>query len=259
MSGNFDQQKRTVITAFNNVVRQSALAGTVELQRLVLAVDQLLTQAGPGGALELGPLRTALRELGAPEEAIAEAFLALKSREDSLGVPVSLPAEVEALPEATRNKLLDAYAKRGKSGAAERRDAHTPRERPAPPLPKAGASKARLPKAGPAKSAGGVNRALLVALAVVVLAGVGITVFAAQTAPDQARQLSVSDPSALPCSELRANHGTAVCRMSVQAFEAESEDSLRTRVDATKRALKAEGVQRLLIQTIEDSKYRGRY
>lgn len=251
MSEPFDQQKRTVITAFNNVVRQSSLAGAVELQRLVIAIDQLLTRAGPGAPLDLAPVRHLLLDLKASEDAIAEAFLALKSRADSLGVPVVLPPEVEGLPDAKKQRLLDAYHKRAQP-AGERRE-KKPAE-PAHPSPDAPASRR------PAKaSGGGANRGLIAALVVVVIAGVGITVYSSQTAPAGPQPVSVSVPDGLTCVALEANHGTAVCRMTTQSFEALSADERQQRAQATKKALQAKGVQRLLLQTVEDRRYRGTY
>ena len=261
MSIPFEQQKRTLMTAVGSVVRQTSLGGIVPVQALVVAVDRLLSQAGPGVPLDLAPLRALLLEWRAPEDAIAEALLALKSKEPLLGIPLVLPPEIEQLPEAQKQAILAEYLANSQPITLERalqRTGATPKSSD-PTLPKASTSTQGFTPPPPTRIGGAANRKLLVGLGGLLLAGLLVTVVSKGTAPEGAKEVQLAIPDGLSCVKLVMNHGTAVCRMSQSAYAAETVESLRTKAEATKQALGAQGVKRLLVQTLEDSAYRGSF
>lgn len=251
MTGNFEQRKRAISTAFSSVVRYSALAEAIQIQSLIAPLDQLLSHCGPEGPLDLGPLRELLLGAGVQEEPIAEAFLALQHRQEMLGIALRIPPEVERLSDTKKRKLLHAWQRRAQpttspgmrvpvesSGEADPA-ASAPVEGPVPVAPQTG------PRKG-----------LWVVLALVLVAGGGVTAYSQMTAPPTAETVVVQDPKGLICSQLRVNQGTAVCSMSKEAYDMDTTAARKARAAATKKALADRAVTKILIQV--DGKLVGR-
>lgn len=97
-----------------NLMRTSALADKVDISLVTAFVTENWDKLFADGTLDLKPMHDALLAMGKVTSAeVAGLLLFLKKREGKLGVAVKLPMEVQRLPEATRERLLDDVMKIG--------------------------------------------------------------------------------------------------------------------------------------------------
>lgn len=279
MNASSGPNNRVFLTAFNQIVRLSSLAEAVQLQRLGLAVDQLLARLPPEAPVPLEPLQQILREWNAPDDAIAEAFLALRSREDLLGRAVALPASVEGLPETRKTQLLQAYARRLARQGADvsgpvRAAAGASRSAPSAATATSNSTKEKEPasagNAAPAKRprsksgpriAGAIprtNTALLALCVLLILGAVGMSMYTNQTAPQTFEPIQLDINNGIGCVSIRKNGSTAECIVSKMLYETMAENRVEERAAATKKALAPRGVDRLIVRT-DDGVLRGSY
>lgn len=277
MNASLGPNNRVFLTAFNQIVRLSSLAECVQLQRVGLAVDQLLSQLAPDAPLPLAPLHQMLREWNAPDEAIAEAFLALKSREDLLGRAVVLPPGVEGLSEAKKSQLLQAFARRaarqGGDVSGPVRAATGASRAPAPSAPAEQRAHEGQPRAkdeprtkrpkgksgpGLAGAIPRTNTALLALCVLLILGAVGMSLYTSQTAPQTFEAIQIDINNGIGCVSIRKNGSTAECVVSKMLYETMAESRVQERAAATKKALAPRGVERLIVRT-DDGVLRGSF
>lgn len=226
---------RNAINAFGNILRQSALADAADVQQLLITLEHLLTRMPPEGPLDLRPLRDLLLESKVPDDAITEAFVALDHRQSQHGIPLLLPPHVENLPEAKRAKLIDAWTTRG-GGSPRAQESLKNQKAPGPEAP------VKNPKAQPSQ----VGRLLGVLLLVLIVGG-GALAYQRSSGGVRAERVSVSDPDALSCTELKVNGAVAMCSMGADLWQYNQQPSLKQRADKTKQSLAPRPVTSILL------------
>lgn len=259
----FSEQKRGLVFAMSNVLRTSRLIDMINTQEAAANFAMLLDRQKPGQPIDLTPWYEYLTvHKQCPTEAVDEAVLFFKSREGRFNVTFVLPKALAALDETTKNRIVSEFITRGATsgtfvglgGDSSRRAADEPKStKPATlmsPPTRSGAAKKPLP----------TMKILLGALAAVIVGGVGVTVWVGQGAPPEAATLTITDAGALPCAEVRANAGWAVCRMRVADFERHPRVELNKMAAVTKAAAGKMGYERgLHVVTIEDGKLRATF
>lgn len=247
------QRKRSVITAFNGVVRTSALKDhDVGQQQLAILLDHLLDDAGDA-AVDLGPVYEHLKARGVEDDPIGEALLAFREREDTLGVVFSLPPPLAHLSNERKQRLLARYHKR-------QRPSRTATPPPGQSAAKsAAATGATQPVPAPSPPAQLRSKVLAAALVGVVLLAAGFFVWRAQTAEPAPVAVVIDDPMALPCDRLEGNQTTLVCWMSQQTFTRLGPAERDARGKATRSAGKGLGYSKVLVLSTEDRRVRAVY
>jgi hypothetical protein len=237
----WNQTRRSIIHAFNNVARTSALKDEeIGQQKLVMLLDGMLNEAGPDGTLHLGPIVQYLKDLAVNEDAIYEGILVFHDPANSAGYRSELPPELERLPQHRKNQLLSRYEKRQ---AGHKR----PQAAPASKGGEGSELAQRVANAQPPEQKR--KRALAVAFVLTIALGVGLQVYRTQTAPPAASKVVIDDPLALSCDELLGNQGLLICRMSKSAYNALSQTERKSRGEATMAAGATLGYQKLLVMT----------
>lgn len=250
--------RQNLVMAFNNVLRTSALVGTVDLQRAGLAFSMLLEQHEIG-PLELQPLYEWLRQNGGEEDPVAEVLVFMKSREHRFGISMDLPPNLATLPKQRVDEMILAFTSRGatsgtRTGAGlgnsasgtfkvpDRTSSDT-HQKPAglaapPPLAY---------EPAPSKSSGSSRRALYVFLGVVVLAGVinaGLLIFGGEPAPVTA---TLKDSAGLTCTKAIISKQVLLCDAPPGFFKQNSDAAVTTKATITLNEVKAQGAQRVMV------------
>ncbi len=245
-----DSQKQNLVLAFTNVLRTSSLAGSVDIQRASMAFSTYLADVvAPPVALE--PLYTYLIDQGAPEPAVREVIVFLKSREARFGIPLDLPPALAALSADDQQKIVSTFAQRGTTSGTFAGRAIPPAATPptAPPKDR-GAEPFGKKKGDPPKR----TPVLVGVLGVLVLILIGSLV-ANEVSRDPPPAAVNLDPAGLPCEEPVVSKGTVICRVSVAGFlKKKSPEAIAAKGAITKASALANGAQRVLVLGVEDSK-----
>ena len=252
-----EQQQQSLLSAFNNMLRASGLAGHVDAQRTALAFSSILAETEAGQPVDLGPLYDFLIvNLHAPEPAVREAMVFFQSREARLQVSMKLPAALEALSEAERNELIAAFSARGAHSGVRTSDHNAPRSLQAGRTSTPQSSPAPLP--GPSGSPDGAGKTTrrLVGLLVVVLVGGGVLMAVQQLTKVEVVSLQLYEPAGLPCASVQGSGSVVVCTVPTSWLNAEPAEAVQARGQITKAAAEQKGYKRLLVYTAEDNKLR---
>jgi hypothetical protein len=142
-----------------NLMRTSSLADKVDISLVTAFVSENWDKLFQDGTLDLKPMHDALLAMGKVTSAeVAGLLLFLKKREGKLGVNVKLPMEVQRLPEATREKLLDDVMKIGVQSGVTLVGLQRVKDREAlNPLPMPTAPRPAPPPAAPTHRAAGLT------------------------------------------------------------------------------------------------------
>lgn len=244
-----DSQKQNLVLAFTNVLRTSSLAGSVDIQRASMAFSTYLADV-VDAPVALEPLYAYLLDQGAPEPAVREVIVFLKSRESRFGIALDLPPALAALSADDQQKIVAGFAQRGTtSGTYAGRAVPAATPPTAPPKDKGaepfGKKKGDPPKRTP------VLAGVLVVL-VLVLIGSLVANELTRDPPPAAVNL---DPAGLPCDQPVVSKGTVICRVSVAGFlKKNSPEAIAAKGAITKASALAIGAQRVLVLGVEDSK-----
>ncbi len=252
--------RQNLIMAFNTALRSSTMVGIVDTQRAGLAFGALLERSGDSGGIELGPLYDFLIEQKAPQSAVIEVIVFMKSRESRFGVTMTLPPQLSTFTQEDIDSVAQAFTTRGASGgiragqsAQQAGQASPVRSQPvSQPTPSTSEFGAAAAEPNPARR----QRHLLVALAVFAVLGVASLVYNLATAMPPPTPLVLVDPSGLPCVTPVGTSSTVICRMSKALFEAEAPQAIDARGAITRAAVRAQGYTRVLLYTDEDNKLR---
>lgn len=257
-----ESQRQNLVMAFNNVLRTSALAGVVDLQRAALGFSALLDQVPPGAPIPLEPLYDFLIEQKGPEPGVREVIVFMKSREGRFGVTMELPPKLAALSEEETNKLIVAFTNRGASsgtyaGKSIEGSGATAKKTPTGSTPlntvntPAGGTPAAKQKPKPSMPTQTKLGIVLAVLATVLIANL---IFNAATAVPPPAPLTLVDPAGLPCKEaFVAAEGSVICRVPA-AFFKNPQSVIDAKAAVTHAAIKAQGLGQLFVYTIEDGK-----
>lgn len=109
----FEEQKRNLISAFANLLRSSALAGKVNIQKMQVFFGQSIQNIQPGSVIPLSGIYQALLNEGAAAHDAQAALLFFKKREARYQVIFQLPNEILQLSEAQQQELLTQFSKSG--------------------------------------------------------------------------------------------------------------------------------------------------
>jgi hypothetical protein len=247
--------QQNLITAFNTVVRTSALAGKIDQQRTSLAFAAMLQNLpGDGRVVPLVPVYEFLLQQRAPEHAVREVLVYLKSREGRLGVTLQLPRELESMSEEERGRLLMAVAARGQTGGTFPGVSRTAAEpEPPPPAEKPAPTTGFVPpkktQTG-AGAGGGPPRALIVALVLCVVGLGGSVAYNQLTKQPGLPQLAINDPNGLPCVELLDAPSAFLCFVHDDFLAATPKDALKTRAETTRATAVARGFAHRPVQVL---------
>ncbi len=255
-----DATKKSLIMTFNSTLRSSGLVGAVDFQRAALAFGTLL-ESTKGNTIDLGPLYVFLTEQGGSDDAVSEVLVFMKSKESHFNVSMTLPKKFAALsPEQTElmvlainNRMTAASNFDVGTGSNRRPTTQMPPE-PPPPPPAAATDFGKQNK-----SLGRLSPQLKVALGfAVVVGGLGVVNLAydAANAPPPPQPLVFNDSAGLPCIKFVLAGTTAICRMPLEKFKADSPEAFDARGAITKTFVASKGAQKLLVYTDEDNKLR---
>ena len=251
-----DTQRQNSLTAFNNMLRLSDLAGVVDLQRTAMVFSALMEQTPEDQGLPLGFLYDFLLEQKAPAEAVAEMLVFLHSREERIGLKMDLPPKLAELSEEDRNKLILLFAARGQNSGAQ------PTKSPEPPIQAPSANAANPRPEGPyAKNRKNNNtsksttRLAVVAFSLLATL-VGNRVYLKMTSEPGPVPLRFNDPGGLPCLIAEGTKGIAMCTVS-KAFADKTDVSVfAAKGSLTAAAARALGYKQVMVFSQEDSKLR---
>lgn len=259
----FEEQKRGLMFAMTNTLRTSRLVDMINVQEAAAAFGMLLNQQKAGAPIDVTPFYEWLVEQKkVPADAVAELLLFFKSRESRYQTTIKLPAALESASEAEKARIVSQFVQRGATSgtyaafnAGELKDLREAAKRP-PSV--SGPAPVAPPPARAAKRGAGRPRALLGGLAVVAALGAGATIWVNQTAPPKAAALVVTDAGALPCAELTANDGYALCRLRSADAARLSAADLKKAAEITKAAVQRQGATRgLHVFTLEENRHVG--
>jgi hypothetical protein len=245
-----DSKKRDVISNITTLLRQTKLAGNVDMQRMGLAFSMVLDNVDAGEPIDLQSLYDWLtREAKVDERAVVEMCVVLKAREHRLGVEFKVPAKLQSLSADVVEKILDKFnAGAGKSATWDRKDTA---KSPGPSSP------GFVPgKKTPVKRIAGADPRMLVVLGVLLVAMIGWYAYYLGTKTPPLQEVKLTDSSGLPCTSLKVNTKTAFCEIPAELYNKEGE-ALRARAEITKAELKrTRGVESLWVMTVPDHKTR---
>lgn len=254
------QTKRDLINAFAMIIRTSPLAGQIEQQPLLMALDQILSAQAGRPTINLGPLNDYLiNEAKADPDSVTAALLFFQSRQERWGVVMELPPPIATLPPAKREEILAGFASRGAtSGTYAGRDVgQRARAAAQPEQPEVKSPPAPSPKK-PGGSGGGLSKPLVAGLVLVLVAGVASVIFNSQNA-------SLSDPQPvkgwvlerglLPCEDPpRVRKPYAFCVITKADREKLDAKELEAMVENTHKHFARQGFTRLQVTEKETGK-----
>jgi hypothetical protein len=246
-----DSVRQNLLMNFTAALRSSALVGVVDFQRAALAFGTVV-EGSEGGVVELGPLYAFMVQQGAPELAVAEVILFMKSREERFGVIFNLPSALASMTPEQIDSVVQSYLARS-----------SPRPTQGAPLPlpethrETASTQVGQTKFGGKNGYGArkTNR-LLTVLAVASIASVANFMFSALTRSPPPVPLNLTDPAGLPCMEPIGSNGAVVCFVPMAFYAKETKEGLDARAQVTKAAVSVRGFRRILVLTKEDSRLR---
>jgi hypothetical protein len=242
--------RQNLVTAFNTVLRTSALAGKIDQQRTSLAFAAFLDNLpDDSNVVPLGPLYDLLLQQKAPEPAAREVIVVLQSREARFNVRFELPPQLRSMSEEERAKIVLMASAVG-----------------APPTPRGAAPAPEVPSAPPAAPTGfvpdkkrkgdakGQRQGLVVGLVVALVGLGGSLAYDQATRLPAPQQLSLNDASGLPCVEMLAVPSAFLCFVN-DAFVAKTpREALKTRADVTRAGAVAKGFAARPVQVLSFEK-----
>ncbi len=252
--------RQNLMTAFNNVLRTSALVGKIDHQRTSLAFAALLQNLPDGSVVvPLQPIFDFLIEQKAPEAAIHETLAYLHSRGGRFGVSFALPASLQKLSEEEHSRLVLAMAARGPVGAGASSSTAPPSPSPSrsaapsPPTPASPAptadprsAKKRKKQSTPEEK----TRRLLGILALSAVGLVGSILWNNVNKADVPGQITIEDPQSLPCVTLLDASHAFMCYVHDDFLNATPEPAIKMRAEALRRVAVARGKPSRPVQII---------
>ena len=232
--------------AFGNVLRTSALSGVVDFQRAALAFGTLLERSDDSGVIDLGPLYGFMMEQGAPEHAVVEVIVFMKSREARFNIQMTMPARLSSLTPEEFDSIVLAFTSRGANSGTragtpgpERRDASSSGASPgtgASPSPSPSPS-SPTSSAGDHSCSGAKNKFLLGVLGLVAVLAVANVVYGQLTKEPPPEPQQLVDPAGLQCTSAVISKTTLICKMPRARFMAEPPEAMKARGQLTKTAV----------------------
>lgn len=250
------------MTAFNMVLRTSALAGKVDHQRTSLAFAAVLQNLpDDGNVVPLGPIYDFLLQQKAPEAAVREIVVYLKSREGRFGVTMQMPAQLQSMSDEERGRILLAVAARGQSGGTfPGMTKSAPEPEPPPPAhDKADAPGGFVPEKKAKGDATNAHKRLVVALVVCVAGLVVNLVYAHATKAPAPQLLALNDANGLPCVELLDVPAAFICSVHEDFLAATPRDDVKARAEVTRADAVARGLPSRPVQVLSFEKRELRY
>ncbi len=254
--------------AFGNVLRTSALTGVVDFQRAALALGTLLEHSGDSGVIDLGPLYDFLMEQGAPEHAVVEVIVFMKSRQSRFNVEMTMPARLANLNQQDFDSIVLAFTSRGANsgtravppgpgprelGAPTGGASPSPSPSPSPPSPGSSPSPfTSSPGTGSGSQTSTKNKALFGVLGLVSVLAIANVVYVQATKEPPPEPQQLVDPAGLQCSSAVIAKTTLLCKMPKAKFNAEPPEAMKVRGQVTKAAMAKKGVTRILVMLDED-------
>ncbi len=250
-----ESTRQNLVMAFSNVVRTSALAGVVDLQRASMGFGALLERNEAATEFDLGELHTFLVEQGGPVQAVDEVCVFLKSREGRFGLVMHLPAHLAGLDEAAREAIVQTFTSRGATSGT--RVGRTPISGTVPAQ-----QTGTTPKSGtwePPKPTKGGVKPLVKVLGVVLVLGVANAVYLMTDVAPVSEVLTITDPAGLPCVRATVNTGTVFCFVDAAYLKATPPAVLATKGAITKAWVTSKGHKRLLVLNAATNKVLSTY
>jgi hypothetical protein len=243
-----DAQKTQLTTNVANIVRHSHVK--VDAQRFGMAFRAIIEDLEPGQAIELDPIfHYFQQEMGVGEKEALELCIIIASRQDKLGVPITLPVKAQQLTtDALETIVGQAKAKAPITGSWGK----TEPEKPLPGKktvadPPVWAPDKKKRNAGPKMSS---QRKLLILLGVCVFGAVGFHSWLAGTRENPIVEMQI--PSGLPCTTIiTSGKGVAICSLPNAVYTSTPPETLQAKGLMTKGALKAQGVKDLWVKIAE--------
>lgn len=253
-----EQQKTDLVRGFTSIVRQSQLAGAVDIQRLGMAFRMTLDSIEPGQPIELQPLFDFLvKEQKAAEPAVVELCVVLKAREARLGCLFTSPGKTQYLGPEVIEHILGQFAARNErapAGAFEKRESSS--KQPISPglagIPRTPGPSPEPEVRNPARTGAPNTRRYIVALAVTALGCVGFYGWHNVTIKPPIHAITAPvDPGALPCTALVTDGAHAICDIPLTLWTNNAAD-VKARALVTKIILSRDGLNLLSVRTTED-------
>jgi hypothetical protein len=250
-----DQSTRqNLVTAFNTLLRTSALVGKIDQQRTSLAFAALLQNLPDDvTVVPLGPIYDFLMQQKAPEAAVRETLVVLQSREARFNVRLELPPQLRSLSDEERAKIVlmasalaPSATNPGMRGVAASAAAAAAPAAPAAPTGFVPDKK---------KKGDGTSRTpLLVVLVVLIVAFAGSVAYNLTTSPSVPQSLKFDDPNGMPCAELFDGPTAMLCFVHDDFLAATPRDALKTRAEATRATAVARGLTKRPVQVLSYEK-----
>lgn len=246
----FDEKKRNAASTFANVVRTSSIASEVDAQRLMMAMTHLMMPLEPGQALDLTPMEEFLQAQNIRPDGIEEVFVFFASRQDKHGFEVRLPASMQSIPDAKRERIIEGFRK---AALGQTFSGARPAELP-PPGQKIDAP-GRDAYTKKKKKREGNNPVFLLVGALIILGGGAFAISSWQDVPQGAADLpALTDPTALPCDPLAMLKTQVMCDVPTATIKKYPAAELKARAERTLAVIKASQptVTRLVVRQKED-------
>ncbi len=227
-----DSRHQNFVLFFENVLRSSALAGVIDLRRATLALSALLERVPVGGTLALGPLYDFLVHQKAPEQAVREVIVFIKSHEERFSLKMDLPAQLVRLPEVERTRIITAFTAREPSLRTQAVGVSVVRQLAA-------------------------SRMLWLSLALVGFGGLLLYQVAGNLfKPGRARStpIVVDVAGGLPCVKAEIRNRSLACFVPQAFAAAHKRPDVLKQANVTLSVGETRGLSLLLVYTVEDSK-----
>jgi hypothetical protein len=240
-----DQTKTAFVANVAALVRSSPVK--VDVQRLSMAFHMSIDGLEPGQPVELQPLfEHMMTSLAVAEKEALQLCVIIGSRQDKLGLPITLPLKAQTLSAEAVERIIAVHnEKRTVTGTWEVR-------KPEPEKPPV---KKGEPGWEPSKEKQGPSRRPLVlgsVLAVGVVAAVGFNLWLAST---KVPIIKVPPPvGGVPCVDIITNKTTAICTIPLAVWSSTPKETMAAKILVTKSGLRSSGVTSLLLRTAEDTK-----
>ena len=210
---------RRFLETFSHIARKTELCPNNQ-QQLTGALGQILAQTPPDAPVPMQPLYEWLQAGSFDEEILKETFCAFMDRSGDLGVEVTPPDAVAALPPNERDMFLARYMTRQTIDFTPVKiEAEAPTKEAKAPLSAA-------PKKSYAKKEEKSRLPLLIGVGLVLVCGlIGATFIGA---PPPNTDVKITNPKGLPCKKLGGTAPSLICFVDDNEYKAEqSAESLR--------------------------------
>lgn len=249
----WEARKRDLLHLFGSISKSSGLAGKVESQVTLVALDQVLSMAPVGGPVDLTPFDAFLMEKVSDVGIVNQAMVFYEFRAAKIGVQMLLPERLGDLDPAEREGILSDWS--GQSQAV------TYALKEAPPEGSGSGPKTKTATFSKKKKREGTHPAYFVVM-LLAFAGLGGSFYYQEVTAGPKTRTDVTlpkDDTALDCVKVLAVEARVSCKVSKAKWDKYSKAERSVRIEETKRLAESKGFNELIVIVNETGQFIGRF